>query len=155
MMMAYKFVRLIETHSEGLAKALRRKIENCPKLSDYHKVPADELTQRVYEVYRHLGEWLLGKTESDIEGRYTQIGRKRALQGVPSSQVTWTICLVKENLWDYLKQESVIERPAEIFGELEVLELLDQFFDRAIYYAAVGHERACAELAQPAMATER
>jgi hypothetical protein len=148
MMLAYRLVRLIETHSEGLAKALRKKIENCPKLADYHKVPPEELTERVYEVYRHLGEWLLGKTEMDIEARYVEIGRKRALQGVPSSQVTWTICLVKENLWDYLKLESVIERPAEIFGELEMLELLDQFFDRAIYYAAIGHERARVAMAE-------
>lgn len=151
MMLAYRFVRLIETHSEGLAKALRKKIENCPKLADYHNVPSDELTKTVYEVYRHLGEWLIGKTESDIESRYVEIGRKRALQGVPSSQVTWTICLVKENLWDYLKQESVIERPAEIFGELEMLEMLDQFFDRAIFYAALGHERARVATAQEAV----
>ena len=151
MILAYRFVRLIETHSEGLAKALRNKIENCPKLADYRNVPADELTERVYEVYRHLGEWLMGKTEHDIETRYMQIGRKRAQQGVPSSQVTWTICLVKENLWDYLKQESVLERPAEIFGELEMLELLDQFFDRAIFYAAVGHENARVEMAHEAV----
>ncbi len=151
MMLAYRFVRLIETHSEGLAKGLRKKIENCPKLADYHNVPADELTKTVYEVYRHLGEWLIGKTESDVESRYAEIGRRRALQGVPASQVTWTICLVKENLWDYLKQESVMERPAEIFGELEMLEMLDQFFDRAIFYAAVGHERARAAMPQEAV----
>jgi hypothetical protein len=148
MMLAYRLVRLIETHSEGLAKALRKKIENCPKLADYDNVPSEELTERVHEVYRNLGEWLMAKTESDIESRYVEIGRKRAYQGVPSSQVTWTICLVKENLWDYLKQESVIERPAEIFGELEMLEMLDQFFDRAIFYAAVGHERAREAMAQ-------
>jgi hypothetical protein len=58
---------------------------------------------------------------------------------------------VKENLWDYLKIESVIERPAEIFGELEMLELLDQFFDRAIFYAAVGHEQARIAMAQTAV----
>lgn len=150
-MLAYRFVRLIETHSEGLAKALRKKIENSPKLVDYDNVPAEELTKTVYEVYRHLGDWLIGKTEADIEARYSEIGRKRALQGVPSSQVAWTICLVKENLWDYLKQESVIERPAEIFGELEMLEMLDQFFDRAIFYAAVGHERARAAMAHEAV----
>lgn len=151
MMLAYRFVRLIETHSEGLAKALQKKIEECPKLADYRKVSGAELTQTVYEVYRHLGEWLLGKTESDVEERYLAIGKKRAEQGVPSSQVTWTICLVKENLWDYLKRESVIERPAEIFGELEMSELLDQFFDRAIFYAALGHEQARAAMAQEAV----
>jgi hypothetical protein len=41
-------------------------------------------------------------------------------------------------------EESLPERPAEAFGELEMLQLLDQFFDRAIYYASVGYERALA-----------
>ena len=54
------------------------------------------------------------------------------------------ICLVRENLWDYLQKHAELERPAEIFGELELLEMLDQFFHLAIYYAALGHERAMA-----------
>ncbi len=56
----------------------------------------------------------------------------------------WVIILTKENLWEFLKKESSPERPAEAFGELEMLQLLDQFFDRAIYYASVGYERAIA-----------
>ena len=52
------------------------------------------------------------------------------------------ICLVRENLWDYLQKHAELEKPAEIFGEVELLEMLDQFFNRAIYYATLGHERA-------------
>jgi hypothetical protein len=52
------------------------------------------------------------------------------------------ICLVRENLWDYLEKYAELEKPAEIFGEVELLEMLDQFFHRAIYYATLGHERA-------------
>ena len=98
----------------------------------------------MYEVYRHLGEWLMGKTEAEVERRYLEIGAQRAAQGVPASQVVWMICLVRENLWEYLQKHAELERPAEIFGELELLEMLDQFFNRAIYYAALGHERASA-----------
>ena len=50
--------------------------------------------------------------------------------------------LTKENLWEYLKHEAGMERPSEVFGELEMLQLLDQFFDRAIFYAAEGYEHA-------------
>lgn len=142
MMLAYRLVKLIEVHSEGLAAALREKIEKCDRCGAYKNVPPEELTHVVYEMYRNLGEWLLGKTEADIEHRYTAIGAKRAQQDVPLSQVLWVISVVKENLWDYLKKEDVLERPAEIFGELEMLQLLEQFFDRAMYYAAVGYERA-------------
>jgi hypothetical protein len=96
----------------------------------------------VYEIYRHLADWLLGKSELDVEKRYAEIGSRRALQGVPLSELIWAIILTKKNLWDYLKREAVLDRPAEISGELEVEELLDQFFDHAIYYAAVGYERS-------------
>jgi hypothetical protein len=100
--------------------------------------------QRVYEIYRHLGEWLLGKSEFDIGTRYREIGARRAQQNVPMSQLVWVIVLTKENLWEYLKHEAGIERPVEVFGELEMLQLLDQFFDRAIFYAAIGYEQAVA-----------
>lgn len=142
MMLAYRLVKLIEVHSEGLAEALRERIERSDRCADYKNVPADELTQVVHEMYRNLGEWLLGKTEADIEHRYSAIGAKRAQQNVPLSQVIWVIAEVKENLWEYLKRQDVLERPAEIFGELEMLQLLEQFFDRAMYYAALGYERS-------------
>jgi hypothetical protein len=141
MMLAYRLVRLIETHSDALAASLLEKVQTSPLLAEYRKVPAEELKQRVYEIYRHLGDWLLGKSEHDIETRYTEIGGRRAAQGVPLSQLAWTIILTKENLWEYLKRESVMDRPTEVFGELEMLQLLDQFFDRAIYCAALGYEQ--------------
>jgi hypothetical protein len=144
MLLAYRLVKLIESHSDGLARSLYERYRDCPKCSAYAGVPESELTQRVYEVYRHLGEWLLGKTEADIEQRYLEIGAQRAAQGVSASQVVWMICLVRENLWEYLQKHAQLERPAEIFGELELLEMLDQFFNRAVYYAALGHERASA-----------
>jgi hypothetical protein len=141
MMLAYRLVRLIETHSEPLAASLLESVRESPRLPEYRHVPAEELKQRVYEIYRHLGEWLLSKSEVDIERRYVEIGARRAAQGIPASQLAWTIVLTKENLWAYLQKESALARPNEVFGELEMLQLLDQFFDRAIYYGALGHEQ--------------
>jgi hypothetical protein len=142
MLLAYRLVKLIETHSDGLARSLHDRYRSDKKCSAYANVPEDELTAKVYEVYHHLGEWLMGKTEADVEHRYLEIGAKRFAQGVPASQVVWMICLVRENLWDYLEKYAEPEKPAEIFGEVELLEMLDQFFNRAIYYATLGHERA-------------
>jgi hypothetical protein len=33
------------------------------------------------------------------------------------------------------------DRPVELFQEKELFQLVDQFFDRAVYFAAIGHER--------------
>ena len=142
MLLAYRLVKLIENHSDGLVRSLHNRYRNCSKCSAYSGVPESELIENVYDVYRHLGEWLLGKNEADVARRYREIGAQRAAQGVPISQVVWMACLVRENLWDYLQKHAELERPAEIFGELELLEMLDQFFHLVIYYAALGHERA-------------
>ena len=143
MMLAYKLVRLIETHSDALSSSLLAKVQSSELTRSYRNVPPDDLKERVYEIYRHLGEWLLGKDAAfDIEQRYEEIGTRRVHQGVPISELIWVIILTKENLWEFLQRESLPERPIEAFGELEMLQLLDQFFDRAIYYASVGYERA-------------
>jgi len=141
-MLSHRFVRLIEDHSDALASGLLHKVERSARTEAFRKVPPDELKQRVYEIYRHLGEWLLDKSESDIEQRYTKIGTHRAEQGVPLSQLIWAIILTKDNLWEFILDESYPDRPVEIFGKQELLQLLEQFFDRAIYSAAVGYERA-------------
>ncbi|HEX9111977.1 MAG TPA: hypothetical protein VF845_10900 [Terriglobales bacterium] len=142
MMLAYRLVRLIETHSDVLASGLLAKVQSSELTRSYRNVAPEELRQRVYEIYRNLGDWLLGKSAFDIEQRYEEIGTRRVHQGVPISELIWVIILTKENLWEFLKKESVMERPVEVFGELEMMQLLDQFFDRAIYYASVGYERA-------------
>jgi len=148
MMIKYRLVRLIETHSEALATCLLERVQKSQFTESYHQnVPGEELKETVYEIYRHLGEWLTGKDESQLEQRYLQIGSRRAGQRVPLSELIWVIVLTKENLWDFIKNESVLERPVEVFGELEILQLLEQFFDRAIHHASVGYEQAVADAA--------
>ena len=144
MMMLYRLVRMIEDHSQALACCLLARVQSSGATPDYKNVSPHELKERVYEIYKHLGDWLMTKDELDLELRYSEIGARRASQGVPLSQVMWAIVLTKENLWEYIKNKALVERPVEVFGEMEMLQLLDQFFDRAIYYAATGYERATA-----------
>ncbi len=139
-MLGTRLVRLIESHSDRLAEGLMRKLRQSDRTSGFRQVPEEELRAGAQDIYRNLGDWLVTKTESDIEVRYTQIGARRAEQGVPVQQFLWAMLLSKEHLWAFLQREGLAEGPVELFGELELLQLLDQFFDRALYYAVVGYE---------------
>src|SRR5436305_14873342 len=147
MMFSYRLVRLIESHADSLAAGLDEKVQASCLIAHFREIPAHEVRERVYEIYRHLGEWLLGKNELDIEHRYREIGARRARQHIPLSEMVHAIVLTKENLWDFLKSEAVMDRAIEIMGELELLQMLEMFFDRAIYYASVGYEEAVARWA--------
>jgi len=141
-MLALRLVRLIESHSDQLANGLMDKILSSERTSDYRRLERSELHRAVRDIYQHLSDWLLTKTESDIELRYTQIGLRRAEEGVSQSHWMWALVLTKEHLWGFLQREALVEGAVELFGELEFLRLLDQFFDRAAYYGTVGFERA-------------
>jgi len=141
-MIALRLVRLIEANSDKLSKGLLEKILSSERASGFRRVDRKELECAVHEIYQHLSEWLLTKTESDIELRYTQLGERRAGEGVPFSHWVWAIVLTKDHLWGFLQREALIDGAVELFGELEFLQLLDQFFDRAIYYGSLGFERA-------------
>ena len=139
--MAHRLMKLIETHADALAETLEAKIVSSDRCTDYSRVSGEELKTLVGGIYGQLGLWLITKTEEDVERRYTMIGTRRAEQCVPVSQLLWCIVMVKENLWDYLRNLEALESTSEIFGELELMQMVDQFFDRAMYFAVRGHER--------------
>jgi hypothetical protein len=139
--LAHRLMRLIETHADALAETLDARIANSERCTDYNRLTSGELKTLVVGIYGQLGQWLLTKTEEDIERRYTMIGIRRAEQCVPVSQLLWCIVLVKENLWEYLRKNEELEDTAQIFGELELTQMVEQFFDRAMYFAVRGHEQ--------------
>lgn len=127
-MFALRMIQLIETHAGNLSDQLMLKLktsENCRDL--IYKVPAHELKMRTHEIYRNLSDWLLAKTESEIEETYIGLGVRRARQGVPFSQFLFATNLTKECLWEYLQREGLLEDPVELLGDMELTHALGTF----------------------------
>jgi hypothetical protein len=140
-MIALGLVRVIERHSDELAAELIAKLETSSRTADLRKVPVEALRREIQEVLRHLGEWLLTKTSHDIEKRYFEVGERRASQGVALSDLCWAIAITKGHLWEFLQRQGFMSSPVEIYGEMELLRLLDQFFDRGLCFATEGYEQ--------------
>ncbi|MEI8014591.1 MAG: hypothetical protein D4R81_12775 [Nitrospiraceae bacterium] len=140
-MLAVKLVRLIENHIEQLSRDLSEKVWNSPRCSDLNKVPASELQARTREIYRNLSDWLLDKTETQVEQRYTELGAVRARQGVAYSHFAWAIISTKEHVGAFVQREGLSDSAMELYGEMELQLLLGHFFDLVLYYAAVGYEQ--------------
>lgn len=82
------------------------------------------------------------KTDNDIETRYYDLGSRRAGQNVALADVCWAMTLTKEYLWDFLQKQASVRTPVDLYGEMELLWLMNQFFDRAICYVVEGYEQA-------------
>jgi hypothetical protein len=140
-MVANRLVRLIESHCEELSESLVTKLHRSERTAAYRQIPAHELKIAVLVVYENLGEWLLSKTETDVELRYRELGKRRMSQGVPLSQFMASMLMTKEHLWAFLRRESISDGALQLYGELEFLQALANFYDRAIYYASQGYEQ--------------
>jgi len=139
-MIALRLVQLIEDHSEELAEGLTKKLLSSERTRDLQRLPANELHQRCHEIYRHLSEWLLTKTEHDVEVAYKALGARRAGQGSVERER-----LLHGGRHAQARIERcgrVLEHHLDVPPPAELLRLLDQFFDRAVYYATDGYEEA-------------
>jgi hypothetical protein len=143
-MLTHKLLHLIEYHSDSLATSLLRHVQHSERAGSYRNVPAIDLRERVYEIYHHLGTWLLDKSEGDVEQRYRAIGARRVEQSVPLSELVWVIILTKCNLREFIDDASFSGRGEDISEKQELLQLLDKFFDYAIHAAVAGYETAAA-----------
>lgn len=141
-MLGMKLVRLIEAHSEALSRGLMEKIRKSERTSDFRKIPPKELRLAAAEVYRNLGEWLLQKTESDIATRFRAIAARRVAEGIGLHQAVWALMLTRDHLLHFLRREAFADNIVELHGELELHQMLNQFFDRAVYYVILGYEEA-------------
>ena len=142
-MYALKLIQLIETRTERLSEGLMHRLKGNDRCIEFlRRVPSDELKNRSHEIYRDLSDWLLHKTESELEKRYVGLGMKRARQGVPYTDLLWAVSTTKEYLWQFMLAEGLFEEPIDLFGEIDLLYSMDRFFNRILYFAAMGYERA-------------
>ena len=138
----HRLLHLIEAHSHELAGELLARTRQSPHLTSFSKVPEDELRQRVYEIYSHLGQWLMNRTESDIARQYAEIGARRYRQGVLLERTALSHCPDKRQSLGLLGRESWPGFEMEVLAEHEMFRRIDHFFNRAMYYAARGYEQA-------------
>ena len=128
MMLAYRLVRLIETHSDALADGLLARVQNSECTQCYRNVASPGIEKRVSEIYRHLGRLVDGQKQVRYRNPLSEkLASTAPCSRDPISQLAMAIIFTKENLWEFLQKEAVPDRPAEVFGELEMLQLFDQF----------------------------
>jgi len=146
-MLALKMVRLIEAHAEALVERLVQRIRNSDHVTIYKSLPDEDLKEMSFEVYRHLGAWLMEKPEAEVERFFSYKAIRRADQGIPLSDLVWVLMITKENLFRYIQANVEVQHAYELFGELEMITAIDQFFDKAIFFVTVAYEKARGKVA--------
>ena len=140
-MLSARLVRTIEDHADGLTRGVLEQISKNPLTPAYHGLAGDELQRRIYDVYHNLGRWVGDMREADIESSYSSLGARRRDEGVPLAQVVYALVLIKRHLRDYMMNLGG-DSAVELYQEEQLHTLLENFFDKAVYYCIKGYEEA-------------
>ena len=142
-MRSLKLVEHMKTNAERMAEAVNQRIRLSDRCSELVlKVPVEEQKRSAEGIYWDLTDWLAAESDSNIKERYIALGMRRAQQGVPFSDLYWAVCIAHEHLWEYMQQECLLDEPVEFWGGVMLLRSLTRFFDRALYFALIGYQKA-------------
>ncbi len=140
-MLSERLVRMVEDHAEQLTSGLIADLKRNPRTAGYHKLADAEIHLRVFNVYHDLGEWLGKEAENLVDAHYSQLGKRRAVEAVPLSQVLYALIQTKAHLFDYIRRAGLFDSAMDLYQLQEFRRLVDNFFDKAVYYTARAYER--------------
>jgi hypothetical protein len=147
-MLLPELFRSIESHADAIVDGLIADLRRNPRTSYLHGLSEQEFRARARDLYSNLSRWISEGREEDIQRSYSELGKSRRREGVRASELVWALTLAKAHLWDYVRRTDVVESSVELYQEGQLHDMIDRFFDRAVYYALRGHESVAAT-AQP------
>lgn len=150
-MLSIRLIRLIETHAESLTREVVEDLLTNENTPAFRRIPKGELEPRVFAFYQNLGNWIGDPKENAVRAEYEEWGRIRSRQGIPVSEIVYSLILTKRHLRRYIRENAFIifsgDRvtpdeliPYELYSMQELNYVVGDFFDNALYYLTRGAE---------------
>lgn len=136
-----KLVDLIEKNASDLTNSWLAQVREDRELPTYHQFDNIVLYERAYRVYSQLGKWISRETTREEVARdYTALGAERRGEGFALSEVIRALILIRRNLWRKITDEGLLDTTYDLYQAIELNNRVALFFDRAIFYTALGFE---------------
>ena len=136
-----RLVDLIESSAEELTSSYVEDIRRDPRMPGYQGFDQKEIHKRAYRVYSQLGKWVSQETtKEEVRGYWTALGRQRRREGFPFSEIVLSLCHIRRLLWAKIQAAGLLDTALDLYQALDLQQRVLVFFDRAIYYAAIGYE---------------
>ena len=137
-----RLVHLIESNAVELTRRYLEDVQRHPRLPTYRDFDQRELYNRAYSVYSQLGKWISKESShEEVRATWTELGRIRRQERFPLSEVILSLCLLRRHLWEKVQAEGFMDSAMDLLQALELQNRVVLFFDRAVFFAAVGYEQ--------------
>ena len=135
-------MNLIERQANELSKNLIQDLRRHAGTPTYHTYDEKELYDRAFNVYSNLGKWISRETDKEnIAKHYMALGAQRREEGFALSEVIQALIIARRHIWLKVQSEGFLDTILDLNQAMELSNRVVLFFDRAIYYTAIGYEQ--------------
>jgi hypothetical protein len=146
-----RLLQLIQSHAGPLTRGALDDLTTNARTTAFRRLRTADLESRVSLLYHNLGKWLGDPKDDAVRAEYEEMGRTRHREGVPLSELVYAVIITKMHLRQYIRDHGLVDfagdritpdefLPLELHSIQELNYLVDDFFDRALYYLARGYE---------------
>jgi hypothetical protein len=146
-----KLVELLETHADHFTEDVVRDLQTNQRTRGFRAVDREELTQRIFQIVHHLGNWIGDPTSEMVHSEFADWGRRRFEQGIPLSEIVSAVLVFKQHMRRYFLDNAMIDvvfprvddsyvLPMHLYGLQDLTARVSRFFDEALYGLARGYE---------------
>jgi hypothetical protein len=150
-MIAARLVELIEVHASRLARDVTQDLLTNGRTRGFRAVDHDDLEERIFQIVNHLGSWIGAPRSERVQAEFTDWGRRRFDQGIPLSELIYSIIVIKQHLRRYIHDHGLVDAsfprvegdyvlPLHLHSLQELNANVGQFFDEALYHLTCGYE---------------
>lgn len=151
-MIAAKLIELIEIHASRLAAEVAGDLLKNERTTGFRAVKREDLEERIYQIFNHLGNWIGDRKSEQVQAEFSDWGKRRFGQGVPLSEIIYSVIVMKQHLRRYIRDNGLVEAafprmegdlvmPMHMVSLQELNAQVGRFFDEALYHLACGYEQ--------------
>jgi hypothetical protein len=150
-MISAKLVELIAIHASRLTHDVTQDLTSNPRTPGFRSVSPQDLEQRIFQIFHHLGNWVGDSKSVKIEAEFSEWGSRRFDEDIPISEIVYAIIVLKHHLRRYIRDNGLVDAafprtesdyvlPMHLHSLYDLNTRVGEFFDEALYHLARGYE---------------
>lgn len=139
-MISKKVMDAIESQTETLARRWCAEVRKSDYMKTYQRLPDEQLLGLNKIFFEHFAKWITqGLSRKQIGNYFVGLGKERYHQRFPLSEIHYAVILAKKVVYDWVRQESLMDSTMEVYQVMELGHMISVFFDTGNFYITRGH----------------
>src|SRR5262245_24228702 len=150
-MLGPRLLLLIQAHAGPLTHDVVQDLMTNDRTPTFRRLDPADIEARTSALFYNVGKWIGDADETAVQGEYEDMGRSRFRDGVPVSELIYALLITKHHMRRYIREHGLADfagdriasqdlLPVELHSIQELNYQDGEFFDRALYHLARGHE---------------